>query len=563
MAGAAGNRHNRNGAPIPPEIDPTGIFEAFMQRMEHLGNNNNRANTQAIAPPRQTGDKLLERFRALRPNRFDGTGEPWRAEQWLRELEVILDAIECNEQDKRRLAVFQLTHAALDWWEAEKATIGPDAIRRMPWVAFKARFLEKYFSEEERDQEEKNFLSLIQGNRTVREYTTQFERLSRFAQHMIDTPQRKIKRFHQGLSSHLRHMMVGHLNQSFEETVRFATSLENDSSQAQGQRMNRPPPPRNFQQRNFPQRNMQQERPQGNYQGNKRTWDGVRKPQNIYPRAQQGQQRGPPPQASAVTAERNNDGCFNCGEHGHIARNCRAPKNHRRMDVICNTCGRRGHVSKDCRTLQGGQYGQPMQGQQGQPGQARLNAIIPDEAGFNVEAQQNLEGTIMLFHSQVKALFDTGASNSFIAVRIMRELGLVPQALGTALNAVSPLGVSVKLGQICRECPLTLGDRNLPADLIVLSMSEFDIILGIDWLTKYYANLDCVSKSITFSIPGTSLFKFQCDPSSDAFLISRLVAIESTNSEITVAQIPIAQEFEDVFEDISGLPPKREIDFCI
>ena len=129
MAGAARERH-RNGAPIPPGMDPTGVFEAFMQRMEHLGNQNNRPAPPPIVlpppPPRQTGDKLLERFRALRPDKFDGMAEPWKAEQWLREIEVILDAIECNEQDKRRLASFQLTFMALDWWQAETVTIRLD-----------------------------------------------------------------------------------------------------------------------------------------------------------------------------------------------------------------------------------------------------------------------------------------------------------------------------------------------------------------------------------------------------------------------------------------------------
>ena len=79
MAGATRERH-RNGAPIPAGMDPTGVFEAFMQRMEHLGNQNNRPPPPPIVlpppPPRQTGDKLLERFRALRPDKFDGMAEP-------------------------------------------------------------------------------------------------------------------------------------------------------------------------------------------------------------------------------------------------------------------------------------------------------------------------------------------------------------------------------------------------------------------------------------------------------------------------------------------------------
>ena len=82
-------------------------------------------------------------------------------------------------------------------------------------------------------------------------------------------------------------------------------------------------------------------------------------------------------------------------------------------------------------------------------------------------------------------MFDTSASNSFIAYRVVQDLGLVPQTLEVALNTVSPLGVSVKLSKVFKDCPLTLEGKNLPADLIVLSMREFDAILGIDWLLSF------------------------------------------------------------------------------
>ena len=100
----------------------------------------------------------------------------------------------------------------------------------------------------------------------------------------------------------------------------------------------------------------------------------------------------------------------------------------------------------------------------------------------------------MLFHSRVRTLFDTVSSNYFIVVRVMRDLGLVPQVLEITLNAVSLLGVTIKLGKVYKKCPLTLEDRNFPADLIVPLISEFNIILEIDCLTKYFANLDYVSK---------------------------------------------------------------------
>ena len=80
----------------------------------------------------------------------------------------------------------------------------------------------------------------------------------------------------------------------------------------------------------------------------------------------------------------------------------------------------------------------------------------------------------------MRVIFDTGATNSFVSFEIVRRLGLIPQTLDNALNAVSPLGAAVKLGKICKDCTLTLEDRNLPVELIVLSMKEFDVILGFD-----------------------------------------------------------------------------------
>ena len=79
MVGVVRNRH-RNEAPFPLDMDSMGIFEVFMQCMEHLGNQNNRLTSPPVAlqppPLRQTGDKLLEHFRALRLDKFDGMDEP-------------------------------------------------------------------------------------------------------------------------------------------------------------------------------------------------------------------------------------------------------------------------------------------------------------------------------------------------------------------------------------------------------------------------------------------------------------------------------------------------------
>ena len=105
-------------------------------------------------------------------------GDPSKVEQWLCEMDLIFDTIECSDQEKRKMAIFQLTYASADWWESEKATLGEEAIRGMAQATFKIKFLEKYFPITKRNDKRKEFLELIQGGMTVREYTTKFERLS-------------------------------------------------------------------------------------------------------------------------------------------------------------------------------------------------------------------------------------------------------------------------------------------------------------------------------------------------------------------------------------------------
>ena len=134
-------------------MDPIGLFEAFSQRMVQLGGTN--SNIVPAQPPH--GSKILERFRALRLEKFDGMDEPSKTKQWLREMDLIFDTIECSDQEKRRMATFQLTYATADWWESERATRGEEAIRGITWVTFKVKFLEKYFPIAERNDKRKEF----------------------------------------------------------------------------------------------------------------------------------------------------------------------------------------------------------------------------------------------------------------------------------------------------------------------------------------------------------------------------------------------------------------------
>ena len=53
----------------------------------------------------------------------------------------------------------------------------------------------------------------------------------------------------------------------------------------------------------------------------------------------------------------------------------------------------------------------------------------------------------------------------------------------------------------CDRLPLRIGNYVFPSDLIVLESQGLDVILGMDWLSKYEGNIECASKSILLTTP--------------------------------------------------------------
>ena len=49
-----------------------------------------------------------------------------------------------------------------------------------------------------------------------------------------------------------------------------------------------------------------------------------------------------------------------------------------------------------------------------------------------------------------------------------------------------------------RSYLIEIDDRELTGDLIEINMPDYDLILGMNWLSRYYASIDCNKKTVTF-----------------------------------------------------------------
>ena len=108
-----------------------------------------------------------------------------------------------------------------------------------------------------------------------------------------------------------------------------------------------------------------------------------------------------------------------------------------------------------------------------------------------------IQGTFLLSRLWARVLFDYGASYSFIAASVVIELGLEFENLEEPLYVSSPLGIRGRIGMICRGYELEISGTLLTVDLRIMDMSEFDVILGMDWLTAYRVVIDCECRRVT------------------------------------------------------------------
>jgi hypothetical protein len=107
---------------------------------------------------------------------------------------------------------------------------------------------------------------------------------------------------------------------------------------------------------------------------------------------------------------------------------------------------------------------------------------------------------ITLNAQQVYALLDPGATHSFVSTKFIHKLNMSKCILQKGLTVSTPLGERVDINEKYRGCNVQIGGQNLQVDLISLTIQDFDVILGIDWLGKHHVNMDCYNKIVTSNV---------------------------------------------------------------
>ena len=85
------------------------------------------------------------------------------------------------------------------------------------------------------------------------------------------------------------------------------------------------------------------------------------------------------------------------------------------------------------------------------------------------------------------------------------------------MSGISPLRVEGDQGKVYRDCPIQIREYEFLGDWIELSFKEFDVILGMDWLSRHQVMVDCRMKRVTLRTPNEDEVTFIGERSNHLF----------------------------------------------
>ena len=101
----------------------------------------------------------------------------------------------------------------------------------------------------------------------------------------------------------------------------------------------------------------------------------------------------------------------------------------------------------------------------------------------DTDAPDMIVSNFQIFDTTVHALIDLESTHSYICTNIPSVKNLPRSGTEYDILVTNPLGHSVIVNKVYRDRPIRIREYEFPRDLIELSFKEFDVILGMDWLS--------------------------------------------------------------------------------
>ncbi|GJR69467.1 reverse transcriptase domain-containing protein [Tanacetum coccineum] len=186
--------------------------------------------------------------------------------------------------------------------------------------------------------------------------------------------------------------------------------------------------------------------------------------------------------------------------------------------VKCQTSNKKGHYKNQCLKANNSAYGRAY--------------LLRDK---NAHQDPNVvTSTFLLNQHLARVLFDSGADKSFVSISLDSVLNISPITLDTTYAIEMADGNLVGTNTVIQGCTMILLNQHFEIDLMPIKLGSFDVVIGMDWLSKYHAKILCDEKVVHILIDGETII------------------------------IRVVREFLKVFpKDLPSLPPVHQVEFQI
>ncbi|GJX65743.1 putative reverse transcriptase domain-containing protein [Tanacetum coccineum] len=386
------------------------------------------------APP--TRECTYSYFLKFQPLNFKGTEGVVGLTQWFEKIESVFHISNCTLACQIKFATCTLQGNACTWWNSHVKTVTHEVAYAMTWKTLKKMMTDKYCPRGEIKKLEIEMWNLKVKGTDVVSYNQRFQELSLMCARMFPEESNEIEKYVGGLPDMTHESVMA----SKPKTMKFEDASRNNQNQ----------------QHPFKRYNVARAYTIG--PGEKKPYGGS-KPlcPKSQPAATNNNQRAQGANQRVLT-------CFECGAQGHFKNNCPKLRNKNKV----NQAGNGNDVTRA--------YGM---------GTARKNP------NSNV-----VTGTFILNNHYASILFDTGADRSSVSTTFSSLIDIIPTTLDHGYDVELADGRIIWVNTLIQGCTLNFLNHPFNIDLILVEMGSFDIIIGMDWLSKYHTVIVCDKKII-------------------------------------------------------------------
>ncbi|GJS96088.1 putative reverse transcriptase domain-containing protein [Tanacetum coccineum] len=330
-----------------------------------------------------------------------------------------------------------LLGATLTWWNSHVRTLGHDAAYAMTWGTLKKKLTNKYCLKSEIKKLEIELWNLkVRGN-DVTAYTQRFQELALMCTKFLADETKKVDKYINGLPDNIYENVMSARPKTLDDAIELPNDLIDQKLHTYAERQNN-----NKRKADDSSRNNQQ----------------PHKKQNV---------------ARAYTAGPGEKKAYT----GNLPLCTKYNYHHNRQYW--------SHKEELPKLKNRGN------GNGNSTAQGRAYAL----GGKDASPDSNvITGTFLLNNRYATILFDTGTDRSFVSTTFSALINITPTTLESHYDVELADGKIIGVNTIIHGCTLNFMNHPFDIDLMPVPLGSFDVIIGMDWLTKYHGVIICDEK---------------------------------------------------------------------